>query len=73
MITNLRQAQEELGKPCAFLMDIAGPKLRLGPIEAGPRLLEKRTEALLGPKPAGRNVRISCSQQIVSRLTVVTM
>lgn len=42
MITNLRQAQEELGKPCALLMDIAGPKLRLGPIEAGPRVMKVR-------------------------------
>jgi pyruvate kinase len=42
MIANLRQAQEELDKPCAVLMDIAGPKLRLGPIEAGPRVMKVR-------------------------------
>jgi pyruvate kinase len=42
MIANLRQAQKELDKPCNLLMDIAGPKLRLGPIEAGPRVLKVR-------------------------------
>lgn len=42
MIANLRQAQEELNKPCNLLMDIAGPKLRVGPIEAGPRVMKVR-------------------------------
>ena len=42
MIANLRQAQEELGKPCNLLMDIAGPKLRVGPIEAGPQVMKVR-------------------------------
>ena len=44
MIANLRQAQEELGKPCNLLMDIAGPKLRVGPIEAGPRVMKVRPQ-----------------------------
>jgi pyruvate kinase len=44
MIANLRQAQEELGKPCNLLMDIAGPKLRVGPIEAGPRVMKIRPQ-----------------------------
>jgi pyruvate kinase len=42
MIANLRQAQEELGKPCVLQMDITGPKLRLGPIELGPRAIKVR-------------------------------
>lgn len=42
MIANLRQAQEELNKPCNLLMDIAGPKLRIGHIEAGPRVMKVR-------------------------------
>lgn len=42
MIANLRQAQQELSKPCTLLMDIAGPKLRVGPIEAGPRVMKVR-------------------------------
>lgn len=44
MIANLRQAQEELGKPCNLLMDIAGPKLRVGPIEAGPQVMKVRPQ-----------------------------
>ena len=42
MIANLKQAQEELGKPCTVLMDIGGPKLRMGPIEPGPRVIKIR-------------------------------
>jgi pyruvate kinase len=42
MIANLKQAQEEIGKPCALLMDIAGPKLRMGPLEPGPRVIKVR-------------------------------
>ena len=32
MITHLRSAQRDLGKPCKLLMDLAGPKLRTGPV-----------------------------------------
>lgn len=34
MIENLRRAMVELGRDCRILMDIAGPKLRTGPIDA---------------------------------------
>jgi pyruvate kinase len=33
MITNLRHARQATGQPCSILMDLAGPKLRLGPME----------------------------------------
>lgn len=33
MIKNLRQAEKSLGKSCKILMDLAGPKLRTGPIK----------------------------------------
>lgn len=42
MIANLEQAREELGKECSVLMDIAGPKLRMGPLEPGPRVIKVR-------------------------------
>ena len=32
MISNLRRAEREVGRPCRVLMDLAGPKLRTGPI-----------------------------------------
>jgi pyruvate kinase len=42
MIRNLRRACEETGLACRILMDVAGPKLRTGPIEAGPRVVKCR-------------------------------
>ena len=42
MIRNLRQAEKETGRPCKVSMDLAGPKLRTGPIEPGPRVLKYR-------------------------------
>lgn len=35
MVAHLRTAERDLGKRCRILMDLAGPKLRTGPIEAG--------------------------------------
>jgi len=42
MICNLRKAREEVGRHCRILMDMAGPKLRTGPIEAGPAVVKCR-------------------------------
>jgi len=42
MIRNLRRAEKETGKPCKVAMDLAGPKLRTGPIEPGPAVLKYR-------------------------------
>jgi pyruvate kinase len=42
MIEHLVRAREELGKGCRVVMDLAGPKLRVGPIEPGPELLKIR-------------------------------
>ena len=36
MIGNLRRAQKEMNKQCKVLMDLAGPKLRTGPMQRGP-------------------------------------
>ena len=47
MIRNLRRAETETGRSCKVSMDIAGPKLRTGPIELGPAVLKfkpKRNE-----------------------------
>jgi pyruvate kinase len=40
MIRNLRQAEHEMGKSCKIEMDVAGPKLRTGPIEPGPAVVK---------------------------------
>ena len=36
MIHNLQKAREETGRSCRILMDVAGPKLRTGPMSPGP-------------------------------------
>jgi pyruvate kinase len=40
MVANLEHARRELGLPCRILMDLAGPKLRTGPIQPGPQVVE---------------------------------
>jgi pyruvate kinase len=42
MIQNLRRAERETNRHCKVAMDLAGPKLRTGPIEPGPRVLKYR-------------------------------
>ena len=42
MIENVRRASAELQKPCRILMDLAGPKLRTGPVATGPSVLKLR-------------------------------
>jgi pyruvate kinase len=39
MIDRVRSATTADGRPCRVAMDLAGPKLRTGPIEAGPRVV----------------------------------
>ncbi len=39
MIENIRRAAHEARRDCPILMDLPGPKLRTGPIVAGPRVL----------------------------------
>ncbi len=42
MVEHLRQAERETGKSCVVEMDVAGPKLRTGPIEPGPAVQKYR-------------------------------
>ncbi len=42
MIRNLKKAREETRRNCRILMDVAGPKLRTGPIEPGPPVIKCR-------------------------------
>ncbi len=39
MVANLRRAREELGCDCQVLMDVAGPKLRTGPIDPASQIV----------------------------------
>ena len=42
MVANLRGAEQRLGRKCRVLMDLAGPKLRTGPLVAGPEVVKWR-------------------------------
>jgi pyruvate kinase len=42
MLSHLQRAQQETGRPCRILMDLAGPKLRTGPIQPGPPIVKWR-------------------------------
>jgi len=42
MIGHLRRAEQTLGRTCRVVMDLAGPKLRNGPLEPGPAVVRIR-------------------------------
>jgi pyruvate kinase len=42
MVDNLRQAERALGRTCKVAMDLAGPKLRTGPLAPGPQVIRIR-------------------------------
>lgn len=44
MIGNLRRAELETGRSCKIEMDLAGPKLRTGPIQPGPKAFKLHPE-----------------------------
>jgi len=44
MIGHLRRAEKTLGRRCRVLMDLAGPKLRTGPVAPGPAVLRVRPQ-----------------------------
>lgn len=44
MVENLRRAKRELGRRCRILMDLAGPKLRTGPVESGAKVVKWRPQ-----------------------------
>jgi len=42
MIEHMRRAELSLGRTCKIVMDLAGPKLRTGPLEPGPAVIRIR-------------------------------
>jgi pyruvate kinase len=44
MVANLRRAERDLGRRCRVSFDLAGPKLRTGPIEQGPPVVKWRPQ-----------------------------
>ncbi|EGW20472.1 Pyruvate kinase [Methylobacter tundripaludum SV96] len=54
MITNIRRAETKMGRPCRILMDLAGHKVRTGPVALGPsihhiRVQKDRTGKIVAP------------------------
>lgn len=54
MVNNVRHASRKLDKRCRIMMDLAGPKLRTGAMQPGPRIVHIRPERdltgnILGP------------------------
>src|SRR5258708_31097627 len=57
LVKTVRAVEADVGRPIAILVDLQGPKLRLGKIDGGERRLEtggrgKRGPACDGPHPA---------------------
>src|ERR1700754_2513593 len=50
MVANLRALSEEVGRPIGILCDLQGPKIRLGKLNGGPRMLkeDERIKLVLG-------------------------
>jgi pyruvate kinase len=44
MIEHLRRAEARQNRSCRVLMDLAGPKIRTGPLEAGPAVVKVRPQ-----------------------------
>ncbi len=44
IVDNVRRGAERTGRACRIFMDLAGPKLRTGPVEGGPAVAKARPE-----------------------------
>jgi pyruvate kinase len=53
MAEKLNRAKHDLGSECRLSMDLAGPKLRVGPMQAGPEIIKIRPE----PDATGKVVK----------------
>jgi pyruvate kinase len=49
IISNIRQAEHESGKTVAILLDLPGPKMRIGDLPVGPVILKRGKEVRLCP------------------------
>ncbi len=59
MVGNIRTASEAEARPCRIVMDLAGPKIRTGPLRPGPRVVRFRPRRdPMGRTIAPRRVRL---------------
>jgi pyruvate kinase len=54
---HVRHASGETGRSCLVAMDLAGPKLRTGPIQPGPRVVKLGRNATPSAGSSRRRVR----------------
>src|SRR5205823_3599487 len=62
---NVRKAADNAGRPVALLLDLQGPKIRVGKLEGGKAQLEAGAEVTITVDPAvlGNAQRFSCSYE----------
>jgi pyruvate kinase len=75
MIANIRAAQEQLGRPCRVLMDIAGPKCRVEKVRAPQKYRAHKGDHLLlladlEAQPNGRIAIEPSFPQIIDQLEI---
>lgn len=64
MAGHVRRAAESTGRKCLVAMDLAGPKLRTGPIQPGPRVIKLRpTRDALGRVVTPFRLRLSTPEE----------
>lgn len=64
MVANLRRAQQELGRECHVLMDLAGPKLRTGAIDANTQVVKWGPQRdLYGRVKTPARIWLTCAEQ----------
>jgi pyruvate kinase len=69
MLSRLERARRETGRPCQVLFDLAGPKLRTGPVEPGPAVAKWRPRRdALGRVEAPARVLLSTEGRSVAAM-----
>lgn len=67
MIGHARRATKETGRTCQVLMDLAGPKLRTGPMKPGPQVIKWRPHRNLhGSIRASARIWLTAANNIVA-------
>jgi pyruvate kinase len=56
MISHVQRATAEVDRHCSVIMDLAGPKLRTGPLECGPQVMRLRPRRDLRGRPISPSI-----------------
>ncbi len=67
IVANIRRASAATGQVCRIVMDLAGPKLRTGPLQEGPKVIHLRPKrGPMGRVNAPRRVRLVPDDEVWS-------